>query len=614
MDIQDKHGSEEPLVKKVESGRPFNNHQLLEEVERCVEVLAVLGEIGQAIGSALHLDHLLQAIYEQTGRLMDTTSLYVALYDEERDTISFPFVVEGGQRVEWPSYRAGKGLLEYAIRTKKPLLLARDIADWVERKRDLESPAGWPKSWLGVPLILGEKVLGVIGMQDYEIEGAYGVGHLHFLSATASQAAFAIANARLYESARRRTEELTTLNDISRAVTSTLDLDEVLRLVMQKINESFEVEAGSLLLLDEEMNELVFKVTLEGGAEKLAGFRVKVGQGIAGWVVQTGKPALVLDPQRDPRWYSEISEALNFPTKSILCVPLTVKYKVIGAIELLNKLDGEFNEGDVERLSTMAASIAIGIENARLYEELQQANEGLKELNEAKSEFVSIVAHELRTPMTSIKGYTDILLSGTVGKLTNRQEQFLEIVQVNANRLGKLVSDLLDISRIEAGKVKLDMRPLRVEEIIAEVTSIMASQIETKGLQLETKLAGELPLVQGDHDRILQVLTNLVGNAYNYTPSGGRITVFARLVDARLQISVADTGIGISSKDQERLFERFFRADHPVVREQAGTGLGLSIAKSIIELHGGGIWVESELDQGSTFTFTLPASEAGKDD
>jgi signal transduction histidine kinase len=781
MNGQGQHSSEGSLGERVEAGEPLKNRQLLGELERRVEELAVLNEIGQAISSALQLDQLLQAIYEQASRLMDTANFYIALCEEE-DIISFPFAVEGGQRVEWPARRAGKGVTEYIIRRKQPLLLERDVGKWLEQQKDVESLGRLARSWLGVPLILGEKVLGVIAVQNYEISGAHDAGHLHVLSTIASQAAtaienarlygmadralarredelsaieeidqelsatlnfeqvidlvvqkamavtsasagliaivdeektgllllaekgypaeigayrhqpwsleqgivgrvvrtgelelvpdvaqdlyytevipetrsqltvpivregevigavvlesprvagftkeeaffvrhlaehaaIAIANAQLYEAAQKKAEELATLNEISRAVTSTLDLDEVFKLVMQKINETFEVEAGSLLLLDERTNELVFKVTLEGGAERLAGFRMKVGQGIVGQVVQTGKPLLVSDPQNDPRWYSEVSEKLKFPTRSILCVPLMAKDGVIGAIQLLNKSDGEFNRGDMERLSAMAASIAIAVENARLYEELQRANEGLEELNEAKSEFVSVVAHELRTPMTSIKGYTEMLLSGTMGELTEKQKHFLEVVHANAGRLGKLVSDLLDISRIETGKIKLDIQPLQLEEIIEEATDIIASQVEAKNLQLEVRIADGLPSVQGDRDRILRVLTNLLDNACNYTPEGG-ITLSVHPVDASLQVSVTDTGIGISPEDQKRLFERFFRAAHPVVREQRGTGLGLSIAKSIIELHGGTIWVESELDQGSTFSFTLPVMEAKRD-
>jgi signal transduction histidine kinase len=781
MNRRGQHSSEESPGTGVESGEPLENQQLLGELERRVQELAVLNEIGQAISSALQLDQLLQVIYEQTSRLMDTANLYIAVCDEE-GIISVPFAVEEGQPVERPTRRAGKGLTEYIIHTKQPLLLERDVGDWLEQQKDVESLGRLAKSWLGVPLMLGEKILGVIAVQNYEIDGAYDAGHLHVLSTIASQAATAIENARLYdmvdrtlarredelsaieeidqelsatlnfeqvidlvvekamvvtsasagliamvdeektgllllaekgypaeigayrhqawsleqgivgrvvrtgelalvpdvaqdpdytevipetrsqltvpvvregvvigavvlesprvagfneeevffvqhlaehaaiaitnawlyEAAQRRAQELATLNEISRAVTSTLDLGEVFKLVMQKINETFEVEAGSLLLLDERTNELVFKVTLEGGVERLAGFRMKVGQGIVGQVVQTGRPVLVSDPQSDPRWYSEVSEKLKFPTRSILCVPLMAKDRAIGAIQLLNKLDGEFNGSDMERLSAMAASIAIAVENARLYEELQQANEGLKELNEAKSEFVSVVAHELRTPMTSIKGYTEMLLSGSMGELSDRQKHFLEVVHANADRLGKLVSDLLDMSRIETGKIKLDVQPLQLEEIIEEATDIIASRVEAKNLQLEVKLADGLPLVQGDRDRVLRVLTNLLDNACNYTPEGG-ITLSVYPVDASLQVSVTDTGIGISPEDQRRLFERFFRADHPVVREQRGTGLGLSIAKSIVELHGGAIWVESELDRGSTFSFTLPVMEAEKD-
>ncbi len=232
------------------------------------------------------------------------------------------------------------------------------------------------------------------------------------------------------------------------------------------------------------------------------------------------------------------------------------------------------------------------------------------EADRAKSEFISTVSHELRTPLTSIKGYVDLILLGSVGEISPMQRSFLEVVRSNSNRLVDLINDLLDISRIETGRIVLNPEPISILEVVEEVTESARAEIERKHLRLEVQVAPDLPPVQADRKRIVQVLNNLVSNAYKYTREGGRIAVVAGCTDGFVQISVADSGVGISKEDLKKLFTRFFRADNPLRDEVGGTGLGLAISKSFIELHGGQMWVESEVDVGSTFFFTLPLQEA----
>jgi PAS domain S-box-containing protein len=227
------------------------------------------------------------------------------------------------------------------------------------------------------------------------------------------------------------------------------------------------------------------------------------------------------------------------------------------------------------------------------------------EVARLKSDFVSIVSHELRTPLTSIKGYLDLLLMGAAGKFGKQQQSFLEIARMNAERLHQLVNDLLDMSRIESGKVELDIRVVSLPRVIEQVISSLRKEFEDRRLTLERDIPAEVPEVFGDPGRIAQILTNLLSNACKYTKTGGA-TVRVRAVRGALQIDVMDTGVGISYEDQKRLFSRFFRADDTNVRQQPGTGLGLNIARSLVEMHGGEIWAESEPEMGSTFSFTLP--------
>ncbi len=228
------------------------------------------------------------------------------------------------------------------------------------------------------------------------------------------------------------------------------------------------------------------------------------------------------------------------------------------------------------------------------------------EADRAKSEFVSNVSHELRTPMTAIKGYTDLIHGGAVGPINGNQKRFLGIIKNNAERLTALINDLLDISRVETGRVRFEPRAMQIGDVIADVVNVLACQAAQKEQTLTYEVVGGLPDVMGDQNRLNQVVTNLVGNAIRYTPEGGLIEVRAYPVEGAVRVDVQDTGIGIAPEDLGRLFERFYRADHPIVRETGGSGLGLSIVKMFVEMHGGRVWVESELGKGSTFTFILP--------
>lgn len=237
------------------------------------------------------------------------------------------------------------------------------------------------------------------------------------------------------------------------------------------------------------------------------------------------------------------------------------------------------------------------------------------ESERAKSEFVSNVSHELRTPLTAIKGYSDLLLCNAVGALNDQQQRFLQIIQNNSNRLVTLIDDLLDFSRIESGRVGLDIRTIQMETIIHDVADMISLICKQKNLHLTIEIEPNVGYVLGDKNRLTQIIANLASNACRYTPEGGRIKISLKSFSGRMRIDVSDTGIGISPENQEKIFHRFYRAADSTVSSVAGTGLGLSIAKMLVEMHGGRIWVESELGKGSTFSVLLPIqSKASSDD
>jgi signal transduction histidine kinase len=264
--------------------------------------------------------------------------------------------------------------------------------------------------------------------------------------------------------------------------------------------------------------------------------------------------------------------------------------------------------GFLQRLGDHAS---IAISNAQLVAAIQAANV-------AKSEFVSFVAHELKNPMTSIKGYTELLAAGAVGGVNEAQSNFLATIRSNIERMNTLVSDLNDLSKIEAGRLRLEFKALKVPGVIDDTVRSLRKQIEEKGQQLLIQAGADLPDAWADRTRLAQVLVNLVSNAHKYTPQGGKIQVGAEASPNRwdpagaqqvIHIWVKDDGIGISPEDQKKIFQKFFRSEDPKTREVPGTGLGLNITRSLVEMQGGRIWFESELRRGTTFHFTVPVAE-----
>jgi signal transduction histidine kinase len=234
----------------------------------------------------------------------------------------------------------------------------------------------------------------------------------------------------------------------------------------------------------------------------------------------------------------------------------------------------------------------------------------VREANDAKTEFMSIASHELKIPMTSIKGYTKLMQMGAGGELSEQQNEFLTIITNSVDRMSGLVEDLLDVSRIEAGRVRLEISDVQMDDVINEVIEAVKTQIDRKEQKLLLEMADDLPELRADYKRMVQIVTNLISNANKYTPEGGDITVVAQPYSngemEGVAVTVKDTGYGISEEDQEQLFTKFFRAADQNIRDEPGTGLGLSITKNMIESHGGELTFESELGKGTKFTFTMP--------
>jgi len=388
----------------------------------------------------------------------------------------------------------------------------------------------------------------------------------------------------------RRVARLEQIIEVSRVINSTLNLEPLLHNIIQIATDLTATEASSILLLDKKTGELHFEIATGVKGQEVKPIVVPLDNSIAGWVVKEGEPLLIPDVRKDPRHYHKVDDMTQFSTRSILGVPLRVKDKVIGVLEVLNKIDDkEFTQDDVETLTTLAAQAAIAIENARLFQQ---------------SDLLSEVVHELRTPLTSIRGYSKMLLLAE-GIAREKELEFAETIHREAIRLGQMINDFLDLARLESGRTYIAQEPVNMTEILSETLAILQPQAAERRVSIALQVPETLPTIIGDPVRLKQVMVNLVSNAVKYNHEGGRVDIEVKVGEDELNVAVKDTGRGIREEDLPHIFEKFYRVDDPE-QQIKGTGLGLSITKHIVEVHGGTISVQSVKGQGSTFSFTLP--------
>jgi signal transduction histidine kinase len=401
----------------------------------------------------------------------------------------------------------------------------------------------------------------------------------------------------------QRLRELELMVQVSRTLTSTLDLERLLELIIKTAAELVNSQDASIILEDRRTGALVFRAAAGPKSDQLVNMQVPIEGSIAGTVFKSQKPLIVGDTKSDPRHYDEVDRDIEFDTQSILAVPMIFKKRAIGVLEAVNKLNhGQFGEHDVQTLSTLATQAAVAIENARLVAELQKANARLAELDRLKSDFIAIASHELRTPLGLILGYASFLREEADDAASGQ----LDVVLKAATQLQGLIEDMVNLTHLEAGSAELELSEWDLQEVIQEAIKAQRQFALSKSLEIRQSLPVAAMRMRADREKIRIVLDNLLNNAIKFTPGGGRIQVAVRPQTGMVAVSVLDTGIGIPAHELEHIFDRFYQVESHLTRREGGMGLGLCIVRGMVELHGGRVWAESVPGRGSRFTFTLP--------
>jgi signal transduction histidine kinase len=579
---------------------------LLRETEQRAVQLSKLNEVTRQLASTLDMDALRQVIADGAAGILDCEAAIFYVPDQTTGALVVSSI--SGSLASDLLGRAAPVGVGHVFRA------AASRSPEIENELDLSAAthlltqvgSGWvPRSSIAVPLQFQDTLVGVLEVLNRRDGGPFVAEDESLLRAFAGQAVVALENVRLYtltdQELTARVDELSVMQRIDRELNASLEMDRAMRITLEWALRQSNAEAGLIGLLDNDRLRIVTEMgygTSPGDSTDRSLSLTFPGYQAA---VDTALPQRVR--------FDVVGTGGFLPASDHqVVIPIRREAAVIGLLVLESTRSAQEDLGFLSRLSDHAA---IAISNAQLYDEVQRANI-------AKSDFVSLVAHELKNPMTSIKGYTELLAAGAVGPVNEMQANFLNTIRSNTERMSTLVSDLNDNSKIEAGKLRLDFKSVELAEVVEEIVRSANRQIEEKKQKVGLELAEQLPPIWADRTRLGQVLTNLVSNANKYTSEGGSLVIGAEPSPNHwdpagagqvVHVWVRDSGIGISPEDQERIFEKFFRSEDPKAREVPGAGLGLNITRSLVEMQGGLIWFESQHRQGTTFHFTVPVAE-----
>ncbi|HSB67370.1 MAG TPA: GAF domain-containing protein, partial [Anaerolineales bacterium] len=582
----------------LENARLFDETQRLFQAEqqRAAE-LAIINSVQAGLASQLDIQAIYDLVGEKIRNIFNANVVVLTTFDLDKYIMYWHYAFEQGKRFYLEPMPISK-IWSNFIQTGQPLWIKDHFLEWaLQIDPEFKAPAGEvPKCAAVVPIRLQGKLTGAISLQNVERENAFSTSDLRLLETLANSLSVALENARLFDETQRlfqaeqqRAAELGVVNTVSSALASERDLSALIQLVGEQTRTIFNADIAFVALLDEATNMINFPYAY--GEEFLS---LPFGEGVTSKIIQSNQP-LLINEELD-RQISEMGATMvGRRARSFLGVPITVSGKAVGVLSVQNcSEEGRFNQDDVRLLSTIAASVGTAINNAELFQQAQKSRAEAEQANNAKSVFLANMSHELRTPLNAIIGFTRIVRRKGEGMLPDKQLENLDKVLISAENLLGLINSVLDISKIEAGRMDVITANFRISALI-DLCANTAQPLLQPGVTLEKHVEDGLELVHSDQDKIRQIVLNLLSNAAKFTPQG-KITLDARREgDQHLCISVADTGIGISPEALLRVFKEFEQADATTTRKYGGTGLGLTISRNLARLLGGDLTAESTL-------------------
>jgi GAF domain-containing protein len=610
----------------IENVRLFNELQQKNEaltqahaqVTETLEQQTATGEILRVIASSpTDVQPVFDAIASSAARLCRTYDVFIRRLDED----GLRLVAHHGPIAAALLVPVSPGLVSgRAVRERRTVHVVdvQAAADEFPEGARLGEEFGH-RTNLSVPLLREGVPLGVIGMRRAE-RNSFTDQEIALLQTFADQAVIAIENVRLFKELEARThdltrsvDELTALGEVGRALSSTLNLEDVLQTIAKRATQLTETAGCVIWEYDKPREEFRLRVshyTDDSDAAILPArggvTTISKGQGLTTQVMEERQPVQIPDIAVEGAYESPVRKPLiDAGHRALLGVPLLSEDEVVGVLAVTRKTPGEFDPEVIRLLSTFANQSALAIQNARLFQDIEEKSRQLELASQHKSEFLANMSHELRTPLNAIIGFSEVLTDRMFGELNDKQEEYLKDIYSSGTHLLSLINDILDLSKIEAGRMELELTDFHLPSALDNALTLVRERAGRRDITLEMSVDERLGEVRADERKIRQVVLNLLSNAIKFTPEGGQIEVAAVPKDGFVEVSVSDTGVGIAPEDQEAVFEEF-RQVGTAEKKAEGTGLGLTLCRKFIELHGGRIWVKSQPGQGSTFTFTIP--------
>jgi signal transduction histidine kinase len=583
------------------------NAELREALEHQTATAEVLGIISR---SPTDVQPVLDAIVESTARVCGIDDVSLRLHEGNKLVARAHFgpipIPIGREEIstDTPQFR---WMREHGT---------LHVPDVDARRNDFPTLGVISRTILLVPLRQHGEIIGTLNARRTELR-PFTAAQIKLLETFADQAVIAVENVRLFKELDERTNELTrsvgelkALGEVGQAVSSTLDLETVLTSIVSHAVQLSGTDGGAIYEYDEQSEEFLLRATVHMEEELINALRAnppRLGDGVVGRAAASREPVQVPNILEERAYAPRMRQMLErYGFRASLAVPLLREERIIGGLVVRRKSTGEFLPAVIELLKTFATQSVLAIQNARLFREIEEKSREIEAANRHKSEFLANMSHELRTPLNAIIGFSEVLGERMFGELNEKQAEYTEDILSSGRHLLSLINEILDLSKVEAGRMELELASFDLPLAIENARTFVRERATKHGINLDVKVDERLGDFVGDERKIKQILLNLLSNAVKFTPEGGRIGINAKQADGSVEISVSDTGIGIAPEDQAKIFEEFRQVGSDYAHKTEGTGLGLTLAKKFVELHGGRIWVESEIGKGSTFSFTLP--------